>query len=154
MICLKLFSDFSGKNNIIVKKINEIHMKKTFVCFVLLIAVAGFSFGQVSNEIPVDPNFKVTVAGKSDGPISIEQLVGASLTAEKSNYNVEGFYVEYVHPSGDITEKVANGSQIPQSWDTWLSTLLSGQKLFFTNIMVRGDDGSIRKAPVLSFIIE
>jgi hypothetical protein len=129
-------------------------MKNTFIFLVLFIAVAGFCFGQASNEIPVDPDFSVTIAGKSTGNISVTELIGSNLKTEKPNYHVEGFYVVYLHANGDLTEKTALGSEIPQSWEVWLNTLKTGQKLFFENILVRGDDGSIRKAPFLSFIIE
>jgi len=129
-------------------------MKKTVIFLVLIIAVAGFSFGQASNEIPVDPDFSVTIAGKSAGNISVTQLIGANLKTEKPNYYVEGFSVVYLLPNGDLTEKIAFGSEIPQNWNVWLSTLKTGQKLFFENILIRGDDGSIRKAPFMNFIIE
>ena len=129
-------------------------MKKILLISVLCFAVAGFSFGQASDEIPVDPDFSITIAGKSGGIISAAELIGSTLETGKPNYHVEGFTVVFMNANDDLTEFLASNSEIPQSWEVWISDLRTGQKLYFENILVRGDDGSIRKAPAASFKIE
>ena len=129
-------------------------MKKILLISVLCFAFADFSFGQASDEIPVDPDFSITIAGKSGGIISAAELIGSTLETGKPNYHVEGFTALYVHPNSDLSEKIAYNSEIPQSWEDWISDFIPGQKLYFYNILVRGDDGSIRKAPITRFIIE
>ncbi len=129
-------------------------MKKILLISVLCFAVAGFSFGQASDEIPVDPNFSITIAGKSDGKITIDQLIGSTLETGKQNYHVEGFTVVFVDSNDNLTQKIAYSSEISHSWEDWISDLRTGQNLYFENILVRGDDGSIRKAPTTNFKIE
>jgi len=129
-------------------------MKKYCVLMIILfISSVAVSYAQTRDDYPVHEQLRVSIAGKTSGPIQLYELVEHGLVLNDESYTFTSFIFEYIHSNGDISDRLIKGDKLSQSV---IDELDAGEitRIYFTNILVTGDDGSIWKVRGLAFTLE
>ena len=105
------------------------------------------------------PDPVASVAGKTEGVITKNELLAQQGVSSKipdfdfeMNFTVKSFNVS-TSKGGFVVDKPANGNRFTQEQKDLMKGLNPGSRLYIESIVVKGDDGSVRNLPALSFKI-
>ena len=105
------------------------------------------------------PDPVASVAGKIEGVISKNELLAQQGVLAKipdfdfaMNFTVTSFVVS-TSKAGFVVDKPTRGNRFSQEQTDLMKGLNPGSRLYIESIVVKGDDGSVRNLPALSFKI-
>ena len=105
------------------------------------------------------PDPVASVAGKMDGVIGKNELLAQQGVLAKipdfdfqMNFTVTSFVVS-TSKQGYVIDKPTKGNRFSQEQIDLMKGLNSGNRLYIESIVVKGDDGSVRNLPAISFKI-
>ncbi len=105
------------------------------------------------------PDPVASVAGKIDGVIGKNELLAQQGVLAKipdfdfqMNFTVTSFVVS-TSKQGYVIDKPTKGNRFSQEQIDLMKGLNSGNRLYIESIVVKGDDGSVRNLPAISFKI-
>jgi len=105
------------------------------------------------------PDPVASVAGKIEGVITKNELLAQQGVLAKipdfdfqMNFTVTSFVVS-TSKAGFVVDKATKGNRFSQEQSDLMKGLNPGNRLYIESIVVKGDDGSVRNLPALSFKI-
>jgi|SRR5665647_474529 len=105
------------------------------------------------------PDPVASVAGKIEGVITKNELLAQQGVLAKipdfdfqMNFTVTSFVVS-TSKAGFVVDKATKGNRFSQEQSDLMKGLNPGSRLYIESIVVKGDDGSVRNLPALSFKI-
>lgn len=117
------------------------------------------TIGSTEFRVKRVPDPVATVAGKNEGLITKnELLMEQGVFAEipdfdfEMKFSVQSFVISTAR-GGFVVDKKANSNRFTPEQMQLLKGLNSGSRLYFENIVARGEDGSIRNLSAISFKI-
>jgi len=115
--------------------------------------------GSMEFRVKRVPNPVASVAGKIEGVITKNELLAQQGILAKipdfdfeMNFTVTSFVVS-TSRGGFVVDKPTKGNRFSQEQTDLMKGLNPGSRLYFESIVVKGDDGSIRPLPPISFKI-
>ncbi len=115
--------------------------------------------GSVPFRVKRVPDPVASVAGKNEGVITKNELLAQQGVLAKipdfdfqMNFTVTSFVVS-TSKAGFVVDKPTKGNRFSQEQTDLMKGLNPGSRLYIESIVVKGDDGSVRNLPALSFKI-
>lgn len=115
--------------------------------------------GSTEFRVKKVPDPVASVAGKMDGVIAKNELLAQQGVLAKipdfdfqMNFTVTSFVVS-TSKQGYVIDKPTKGNRFSQEQIDLMKGLNSGNRLYIESIVVKGDDGSVRNLPAISFKI-
>ena len=135
--------------------------KKSKISVVADINGSQRKMGEMLFRVKPVPDPVAIVAESSGGIIDkqrllIEEGVFANLKDFDFDlkFNVKGFSVITTNASGYVVEKKSNSARFTEEQKDLLSSLSTGKRIYFDNIVAKGGDGTVRKLNAISFKIK
>jgi gliding motility-associated protein GldM len=132
---------------------------KSTISVSALIDGALKQIGTMDFRVKRVPDPVASVAGKVEGLISKNELLAQTGVLAKipdfdfqMNFTVTSFVVS-TQKSGFIVDKATKGNRFSQEQTDLMKGLNPGGRLYIESIVVKGDDGSTRNLPPISFKI-
>ena len=147
----------SGANGFIIRP-DKVGVK-SIISVSALIDNALKPIGSMEFRVKKVPDPVASVAGKTDGVITRNELMAQQGVLAKipdfdfeMNFTVTSFVVS-TSKGGFIVDKTTKGNRFSPDQITLMKGLNPGSRLYIESIVVKGDDGTTRSLPPISFKI-
>jgi hypothetical protein len=123
--------------------------------FILVVFAIVFSFSAFSQQ-KIDAQFpKATIAGKSAGDITLEEITKAGeLQTTIYELTIVGFTLSYSKGNGDLVSMVSTTNKFTENMIILLKDLKKGQKFILEDIKVVSPDGKKFNLETSKFVIK
>ena len=109
-------------------------MKNYFMLCLMLITLISYS----QND-----NLIVTISGKSNGFITLDELLKDSLKVNDVNCKIISFVISGV-VDGLIEEQRSFSNKFEENQKQFITKLLPGSKIYFEEIKIKNQDGEVK----------